>query len=215
MRNLISMGLLAAAVCVPPAVVAGQSQPASAASLAGGWTRNQDLSDAPPGSGQGNDSGRSAGRNGGGGGGGRHGGGGGYGGRGGGMGRGGGNAAPQMNPDEVARMREAMRAVTDPSDHLVITQTDSMIVVTSADGRTTRLSADGKKIKDENTGVERKTKWDGGKLVSEIHGLGDGKITQSFSIDPEHKQLRIIVLMEGGRSGGPHTITQVYDADTK
>ena len=45
-------------------------------------------------------------------------------------------------------------------------------MLTGADGRTTRLSPDGKKIKDENTKIERKTKWDGGKLVSEINGLG-------------------------------------------
>ena len=69
-------------------------------------------------------------------------------------------------------MRDAMRDVTEPSERLTIVQTDSMVLITGADGRTTRLSADGKKIKDENTGVERKTKWDGGKLVSEISGLG-------------------------------------------
>ena len=86
-------------------------------------------------------------------------------------------------------------------------------LLTGADGRTTRLSPDGKKIKDENTKVERKTKWDGGKLVSEINGLGSGKMTQTFAVDPEGKQLRITVVMEG--RGQPRTITQVYDADQK
>src|SRR5205085_11819085 len=149
------------------------------ASIAGGWTRNPDLSDAPSERGQqGDENGQGSGRNRGGGGG-RRGGGGGFGGGGfgrGGMGRGG-SGTPPMNPDEMARMREAMRDITNPSDHLVITQTESMIVMTAADGRTTRMSPDGKKIKDENTKIERKTKWDGGKLVSEISGLGQGKIT--------------------------------------
>ena len=129
------------------------------------------------------------------------------------MGRGGGGTA--ANPDEVARMRDAMRDVTNPSDHLIITQTETIIVLTGADGRTTRLSPDGKKIKDENTKVERKTKWDGGKLVSEINGLGSGKMTQTFSVDPEAKQLRIVVVMENGRSKEPRTVTQVYDADPR
>ena len=187
--------------------------------MSGGWTRNADLSDAPAARGQqGDDSGQGRG-NGGGGGGHRRGGGGGYGGggfgRGGGMGRGGGSGAPAPNPDEIARMRDAMRDVVDPSDHLIITQTDSMVVLTGADGRTTRLSPDGKKIKDENTKIERKTKWDGGKLVSEINGLGPGKMTQTFALDPAGKQLRMTVVMEGGRSGQPRTITQVYDADPK
>jgi hypothetical protein len=81
--------------------------------------------------------------------------------------------------------------------------------------RTTRLAPDGKKIKDENTKIERKTKWDGGKLVSEINGAGRGKITQTFAVDPDSKQLRLTVVMEGGRSGQPRTITQVYDPDPR
>lgn len=131
------------------------------------------------------------------------------------MGRGGGGGMGRGNPDEMIRMRDAMRDVTSPSDHLTITQSDSTIVVTGADGRTTRLAPDGKKIKDENTKVERKTKWDGGKLVSEIDGLGPGKMTQTFAVDPETKQLRITLVMTGGRSKEPRTMTQVYDADPK
>ncbi len=222
MRTLFSFGLFAAMVTVAPAVLAAQAPPAAAgASIAGAWTRNADLSDAPAERGQrGDDSGReggdSRGRNGGGGGGRRGGGGGGggfggRGGRGGGMGRGG----ERPNPDEMARMREAMRDVTNPSDHLTIVQTDSMVLVTGADGRTTRMSADGKKIKDENTRVDRKTKWDAGRLVSEISGLGPGKMTQTFAGDPENRRLRITVVMENTRSKEPRTITQVYDADPR
>jgi hypothetical protein len=219
---LLSIGMLAAAVAATPAPIAAQDKaPTPSSSIAGGWTRNADLSDAPPGGGQQGGDGQGQG-NGSGGGGGRRrgGGGGGYGGgfggggfgRGGGMGRGGG-AQPAMNPEDAARMRDAMREITNPSDHLVITQTDSMVVVTGADGRTTRLSPDGKKIKDDNTKIERKTKWDGAKLVTEISGLGSGKITQTLAVDQEHKQLRLTVVMEGGRSGQPRTLTQVYDAD--
>jgi len=141
-----------------------------------------------------------------------------------------------MNPEEMARLREAVRDLTDPSSHLTIVETESMIVITSADGRTTRLSPDGKKIKDDNTGIERKTKWDGQKLVTEISGLGPaGKATQTIAADPESHQLRIVVQMEGGRSsgsrqgpsagsgqgpstgsgrdGGLRTISHVYDDD--
>ena len=115
----------------------------------------------------------------------------------------------------MARMRDAMRDITNPSDHLIITQTESMVVVTGAEGRTTRLSPDGKKIKDENTKIERKTKWEGGKLVSEISGLGPGKMTQTFAVDPEGRQLRMTVVMDGGRSGQTRTLTQVYDIDAR
>jgi len=67
----------------------------------------------------------------------------------------------------------------------------------------------------DNTKIERKTKWDGGKLVSEIGGLGPGKTTQTFAVDPDSHQLRIIVQMEGGRSGQARSITNIYDADAR
>lgn len=219
MHRRLSAGLVAAAVVFGAGPLAVRAQSLSAGtSIAGGWTRNADLSDAPMEREQpGEDSGR--GRGGGDAGGGRRrggGGGGGFGGggfgRGGGMGRGGGGRG---SPEDMARMRDAMRDLTNPPDHLIITQTESMVVLTGADGRTTRLSPDGKKIKDDNTKIERKTKWDGGTLVSEISGLGPGKMTQAFAVDPEGKQLRITVVMEGGKSGQPRTITQVYDRDAR
>jgi hypothetical protein len=226
MHNLLSIGALGVAVLVSASGAAAQRPlpPPPAPSISGAWTRNADLSDAPAGRGQGSDDGGTRGGNGRGNGGGygggghRRGGGGGGGFGGGGYGRGGGggqNAGGSANPEEMMRMRDAMRDVTSPSDHLIITQTESMIVLTGADGRTTRLSPDGKKIKDENTKVERKTKWDGGKLVSEINGLGSGKMTQSFAVDPEAKQLRITLVMEDGHSKEPRTITQLYDADPR
>jgi len=185
-------------------------------SLTGAWTLNKDASDQAP-----DRSDRDRGDRGNRGGyGGRRGGGGFRGGfGGGGMGRGGG-ARSGANPEDMARMRDAMRDLMNPSDHLTVTETESMIIVTAADGRTTRLSPDGKKVKDDNTGIERKTKWDGERLVSEISGLGPGKITQSFSVDPERRQLRIVTQMEGGgmrggQSAQPRTITHVYDADAR
>jgi hypothetical protein len=42
-------------------------------------------------------------------------------------------------------MRDAMRDVTNPSDHLTIVQTGTLVIITGADGRATRLSPDGKK----------------------------------------------------------------------
>jgi len=210
---MLTIALLTIALAPAPA------QAAEKPSMAGVWTLNKDLSDSGArdrGDNTGDDRGDRGRRGGYGGGGGRGGfGGGRYGG--GGMGRGGGMRGGNMNPEEMQRMRDAMRDLTNPSDRLTIAQTDSMIVVTGADGRTTRLSPDGKKIKDDNTGIERKTKWDGSKLVSEISGLGPGKATQTFAVDPEHHQLKITVQMEGrgGRSNQPRTITSVYDADSR
>jgi hypothetical protein len=196
-------------------VGAAGAEPPTKSALVGAWTLNKDLSDQPPRRGEQDDTGRGrrgdGGRGFGGGGGRGRGRGGGFGG--GGMGRGGGGNG--MNPEDMARMREAMRDIVEAPEHLTITETGSMVVITAGDGRTTRLSTDGKKVKDENTKIERKTKWDAGKLVSEISGAGPGKITQTFTADPESRQLRISVQMEGGRGGQARTIAHVYDRDER
>jgi len=193
----------------PPA----QAQPSTSSTqsaIIGAWTLNKDLSDTGQGSGNGQNDGDNPGRQGGSGGGGRRRGGGGFGGGGFGRGGGGGFGAQPQNTEAAQRMRSAMRDEMTAPDHMTIVQTDATIIITTMDGRTTRLSADGKKIKDESTGVERKTKWDGPKLVSEVNGLGPGKITETYSVDAELKQLRVALAVDGPRKT---TLTRVYDQD--
>jgi len=212
-RGVMSVGMFVALVTLIGAWLAVESraQTADKPSIAGGWTLNADQSDRQ----SDRDGDRSAGRrdNGGGGYGRRGGGRGGFGGGGFGGGRGGYGRGTPENAEEMARRRDAMRDIINPPNHLVVTQTDSMVVMTGPDGRTTRLSPDGKKVKDENTGIERRTKWDAGKLVSEISGAGGMKLTETYALVPETHQLRISVQIEGGRGGQARTATHVYDSD--
>jgi hypothetical protein len=201
-RRLVTVGI------VVLALVRVHAQSDRSAAVVGAWTLNKDLSDTPSDqSSEGRDDG---GNSGGGGGGRRRGGGGGGFGRGGGGGFGGGQGAVRADPEQAARMRDAMRDVMNPPVHLIIVQTETMIILTGPDGRTTRLSPDGKKVKDESTKTDRKTKWDGMKLVSEISGLGPRKITETYSVDPERHQLHIDVQVEQR----PDLIHRVYDADS-
>jgi hypothetical protein len=213
-RDVVGAIVIAGVFAAPPVMAQAPASPPAPgkSAIIGAWTLNKDASDQPPARG---DSGGREGSDGRGSGGGYgHGGGMGHGGYRGGMGRGtGGSQPPRANPEEMARMRDAMRDILTPADRLTIVQTDSMVVITGPDGRTTRLSPDGKKVKDDNTGIERKTRWDAGKLVSEINGAGRGKITQTYAGDAEHHQLRLTTQVEGGRSNQPRTITYVYDAD--
>lgn len=217
MRSVLSLSAVVAAAVLIAVWLSTESraQTVDHSALTGAWTLNKDLSDQPTDRNASGGNGQGGGRRGGGygGGGGRR---GGFGGGGGGYGRGGygGGGGRSMDPDAMARAREAMRDIINPPDHLTVTQSDSMVVLTGADGRTTRLSPDGKKIKDENTNVERKTKWDGSQLVTEISGL-QGKITQTYSVDPEKHQLRIVATLEGRSGQQPRTITHVYDADAR
>ena len=90
---------------------------------------------------------------------------------------------------------------------MTIVQTESMIVITSRDGRTTRLSPDGKKIKDESTNIERKTRWDGDKLVSEISGTA-GRATEIYTVNPAQHELLVIVRLES--SGSDETVRVLH-----
>jgi hypothetical protein len=182
-------------------------------SIAGAWTLNTELSDPPrdPARESGGDN-RGRARGGPGHGGGGHGGGGrgGFGGQGGGFG----GRGAGMDREEVARLRDAMRDITNPPDRLLVTQTEAMIVITAPDGRTTRLSLDGKKVKDENTKVERKSRWEGEKLVTDITGFPAGKLIQSYVVNPDDRRLHVTVQVEG-RNGTPaRTITHVYDRES-
>src|SRR4051812_12178009 len=101
--------------------VESRAQPLEKPSIVGAWTRNTELSDVIRGADgeRGEGHGRGAGGRGGRGG---HGGGGG-GGFGGGFGRGGGGGGGRAmpNPEETERLREALRTIMQPGDHLTIT----------------------------------------------------------------------------------------------
>src|SRR4051812_14373471 len=168
MRSILSVTAVVATAMLIAVWLSTESraQTADHPNFAGAWTLNKDLSDQPADRSGDGENGQGGGRRGGGNGGGHR---GGFGG--GGYGRGGAGGGQTIDKDAMARTREALRDIINPPDHVTVTQTESMIVVTGGDGRTSRLSLDGKKVKDENTNVERRNKWDGGKLVSEIAGL--------------------------------------------
>jgi hypothetical protein len=198
MLTLALVIALATAVAALPAQT--PPTPSAAPNLPGGWTLNKDLSDQSQGrsDGEGRDSVQS----------GRRGGGGRFGG--GGFGNGGG--AEGGTPEDAQRMRNALRDEMQAPEHLIITQSDTTVIMTAGDGRTTRLSTDGRKIKDESTKIERKTVWDGGKLVSEINGLGRSKITEIYSVDAERRQLHVTLAID---NQAKTMVKRVYDADPR
>jgi hypothetical protein len=199
----VSIGML---LMVPG--VDAQSTPAS---IVGAWTLNTELSDPPPAAQSGEREGRGrSGGPGGSGGGGRRGGGGGFGG-GGGRGGGGGGRGGGGNPEDLQRRREALRDIMRVPDRMTITRTESMVIITTGDGRTTRLATDGSKVKDESTGIERKTRWDRDQLVTEISGVQGGKITETYAVNPESHRLMVTVDAAGARGDAPSPRHRVYD----
>ena len=194
-------------------VAAHAETPKANDAIVGAWTLNKNASElSTAGEGRGDGSDGENGRSGAGSGGRRRGGGGGFGG---GFGRGGGGGfgnQTAQNQEAAQRMRDAMRQEMEAPDHMTVVASDTTIIITTPDGHTTRLSTDGKKIKDDSTGIERKSKWDAGRLVSEINGLGRGKITETYAVEGDPKQLRVKLEVDGPRKT---TQTRVYDLDPK
>jgi len=182
------------------------AQSAPALSIVGAWTLNTGLSDHPPappdgaepeGRGRGGRGNGGVGGRGGPGGGGGFGRGGGRGGFGGGGGRGG-----RGNPEEMRRRMEAMRDLLEAPTRMTIVRTESMVIITTGDGRTTRVATDNSKVKDESTGIERRTHWEGEKLVSEIAGAMGGKMTETWEIAPDTGRLVVTLRAEGRQRRG-------------
>ncbi len=90
-----------------------------------------------------------------------------------------------------------MRDLFEAPERLTIISTGTMVIVTTGDGRTTRLAPDGTKVKDESTGIERRTRWDAGKLVSEISGVLGGRVTETYARQAETGKLEVIVAVQG------------------
>jgi hypothetical protein len=200
LHAVLAVAVLAAAASSvsTPALLAQTAPPAS---IVGTWTLNKDKSDQPPNEANrtGDDGGRDDGRHAGSGGRGGHGGGFGGGGARGGFGGGpGGPGGGRGNEQEMQRRREALRTILEAPERRTITRTDTMVIVTTGDGRTTRLATDGSKVKDESTGFEQRTHWEGDRLITEFTGSGRGKIVQTYAVDPQARELVVTVQMEGG-----------------
>ena len=189
--------------------IAHAETPKANDAIIGAWTLNKDGSDAFRARPSGDD--RPRGQGGGGAGHGRGFGGGGRGHGGGGRGPGGGGQGGGDQEDARRRM-QAVRDLMDAPERLTITETESLVIVTAGDGRTTRLSPDGKKIKDESTGLARKTKRENGALVSEITG-GPNKIIETYAVDPEHHQLTVTVKIDNSRLPNGGVVRHVYDPE--
>ena len=89
-------------------------------------------------------------------------------------------------------------------EHMTIVKSESMVIVTTADGRTTRLATDGSKVKDQSTGIERKTHWDGDRLISEISGSA-GKITETYAPDGASHELVVTLELQGRNNNREHS----------
>jgi hypothetical protein len=216
MRHIVVIGALGAALALAGAsAAAGPQAPAEHPRIDGAWTLNREMGDqmrgGSPGPGDGGE------RRGSGGGGGHR---GGFGMGGGGMGGMGGGMRPMGGsmPDreEMQRRRLLMHELLAPPTRLTITTDRDVVAFTDEVGRVRKYEANGKKEKHQfdNGTVKTKAKWDGDHLAIET-SLDDGvKLTQTYALAGDRRQLIVQTTVEGGMSrdsGDRRPLTHYYD----
>ena len=131
----------------------------------------------------------------------------------GGMGGHGGRGGEGRGGERGAATAEQVRAFLQSQRTLVIVEHADHVSITDENGQVQKLVTNGEKVKDEREGesFERRTRWDGRTLVTEI-ALSDGvRITQTYQKVAEGLQLVITTKLENSKFSGPREFKRVYD----
>jgi hypothetical protein len=100
----------------------------------------------------------------------------------------------------------------NPPAEITVTHLEPEISVVETEGRIRNLHPDGKKYKAEGGEAEVKTRWEGKALVVETSGERGGKVTETWTLDPEKRRLTILLRLE--RPSWPEvSLRRVYDAE--
>jgi len=197
--------------CVALGVALWASRAAAAderADLTGAWRLDRAASDqagGPPG-----EAGEPSGHHGG------HGGPGGYGGgmRPPGGGHGGGEGG-EVDREKMKERMEQVRALLEPVDRLTITQESDVVTLVDGEGRIEKLVPNGQKEKHlvGNTQAELKTRWEDGRLVSDMALVAGVKFRRTLWVERASDGVRRLTIEfkpEGGTGEGRPPVKRVY-----
>ena len=135
---------------------------------------------------------------------------GGMGGMGGGMGRGG---RQSSNRGDAVTSEDWDRVAANPKS-LRIDQRSDQIVVTDDTDHAQTFYLDGKKHDDKDADGKKfstKASWDGSAFIAETKLPHSEKLTQTFRVSDDGKQLSVITRFEAPSLNGPVSIRRVYD----
>jgi hypothetical protein len=132
------------------------------------------------------------------------------GGMGGGMGRPGGQGRNSGSDEQHGRLRDLIQA----PDQLSIAQKGAEIDLTDSENRVRALFTDGRKLekpKKDNSEAQVKAHWDHETLISEEKGPNGEKISHSYELTNEGKQLAETLTLESKKLNTPIIVRSVYD----
>jgi hypothetical protein len=130
---------------------------------------------------------------------------------------GGGGGGSRSNPEEMAKVREAIRLAMLMPERLTVVHKDTQgFILTDGDGVSQTIVPDGKSTKSEVGAlkVETRAKWEDATLVVERKFDGGIKVTDRYSVTEAPRQLVIASRIEGGRMSGDRarTMQRVYES---
>ncbi len=117
----------------------------------------------------------------------------------------------RIDSTRLERMRRVLREIVEIPEQLRVVETESMVIITGGSGYTTRLAPGAGQIKDESSGITRKTHWRGDILVTEITGVASGKLIETYSLDAA-RRLHVAIEFSGARRPELRAIRRIYDA---
>ena len=135
---------------------------------------------------------------------------------GGGMGRGGmgRRGGQQANRGSTVSAEDWDRLAENPK-FLQVDQKSDQVVITDDSDHTQTLYLDGKKHDDKDANGKKisstKTDWESDTLVAETKLDHGTKLTQSFRLSDDGKQLYVVSRLENSSLQGPVTVRRVYD----
>jgi hypothetical protein len=132
----------------------------------------------------------------------------------GGMGRGGMGRGPGGIAESEGVSGEDLEALAIDPRALTIDQNDKQISITDDSDHAENLYPDGKKHKgDDSSGPKTgiKTHWNGNRLVAESKLGHSGKLTETYELSPDGKQLYYTSELDSSRLESPLIIRRVYD----
>jgi hypothetical protein len=98
---------------------------------------------------------------------------------------------------------------------LQVDQKSGQVLVTDDSGHTQTFYLDGKKHDDKDDNGKKisstKTEWQGDTLEAETKLDHGTKLTQSFSVSNDGKQLTVVSRLENSSLQGPVTVRRVFD----
>ena len=109
---------------------------------------------------------------------------------------------------------EEMEKLSADSKVLRIEQSQKQFVVSDDSGEPRTLYPDGKKHTEKDVNGNKtatKTKWEGSELVVETKVGRSGKLTESYRVGPEGKQLFVVSRLDNPGLAVPLAIRRVYD----